>query len=141
MPIIIWTVSIIPVYVQWHLRALGRPWGALPGWVMLLEYACVARPVQLLCFRRAYTTCDQARKPLKYQRFRWNLYNFTYREVLWVVRIVTRRHLSEAIERYPDAAREIEASDGYRRGGPVAQYDEVRAMFKDADNGGELCGL
>ena len=29
--IIIWTVSIIPVYVQWHLRALGRPWGALPG--------------------------------------------------------------------------------------------------------------
>jgi alpha-1,6-mannosyltransferase len=40
--IIIWTVSIIPVYVQWHLRALGRPWGALPGWVMVLEYGCVA---------------------------------------------------------------------------------------------------
>jgi alpha-1,6-mannosyltransferase len=40
--IIIWTVSIIPVYVQWHLRALGRPWGALPGWVMLLEYGCLA---------------------------------------------------------------------------------------------------
>ena len=40
--IIVWTVSIIPTYVQWHLRALGRPWGALPGWVMLLEYGCVA---------------------------------------------------------------------------------------------------
>jgi hypothetical protein len=42
--IIIWTVSIIPVYVQWHLRTLGHPWGALPGWVMLLEYGygCVA---------------------------------------------------------------------------------------------------
>jgi alpha-1,6-mannosyltransferase len=40
--IIIWTVSIIPVYVQWHLRALGHPWGALPGWVMLLEYGCLA---------------------------------------------------------------------------------------------------
>lgn len=39
--IIIWTVSIIPVYVQWHLRALGHPWGALPGWVMLLEYGCL----------------------------------------------------------------------------------------------------
>ena len=39
--IIIWTVSIIPAYVQWHLRTLGRPWGALPGWVMLLEYGCV----------------------------------------------------------------------------------------------------
>jgi hypothetical protein len=40
--IVVWTVSIIPVYVQWHLRALGRPWGALPGWVMILEYGCVA---------------------------------------------------------------------------------------------------
>jgi alpha-1,6-mannosyltransferase len=40
--IIIWTVSIIPVYVQWHLRALGHPWGALPGWVMWLEYGCLA---------------------------------------------------------------------------------------------------
>ncbi|MBV8436945.1 MAG: hypothetical protein JOY95_05470, partial [Silvibacterium sp.] len=36
--IILWTVSIIPVYVEWHLRALGRPWGPLPGWAMLLEY-------------------------------------------------------------------------------------------------------
>ena len=26
--IIVWTVSIIPTYVQWHLRALGRPWGS-----------------------------------------------------------------------------------------------------------------
>jgi alpha-1,6-mannosyltransferase len=42
LPIIIWTVSIIPVYVQWHLRALGHPWGALPDWVMLVEYGCVA---------------------------------------------------------------------------------------------------
>jgi hypothetical protein len=40
--IIVWTVSIIPVYVQWQLRALGRPWGTLPGWVMLLEYGCLA---------------------------------------------------------------------------------------------------
>jgi hypothetical protein len=40
--IIVWTVSIIPVYVMWHLRTLGRPWGALPGWVMLVEYGCVA---------------------------------------------------------------------------------------------------
>jgi hypothetical protein len=40
--IIVWTVSIIPTYVMWHFRALGRPWGALPGWVMLLEYGCMA---------------------------------------------------------------------------------------------------
>lgn len=40
--LIIWSVSIIPTYVQWHLRTLGRPWGALPGWVMMVEYGCVA---------------------------------------------------------------------------------------------------
>ncbi len=40
--IIVWSVSILPTYVMWHFRALGRPWGALPGWVMLLEYGCVA---------------------------------------------------------------------------------------------------
>ena len=41
LPIIIWTVSIIPTYYVWHLRALGRPW-LVPGWIMLLEYGCVA---------------------------------------------------------------------------------------------------
>jgi hypothetical protein len=40
--IIVWSVSIVPVYVQWHLRTLGRPWGVLPHWVMLLEYGCLA---------------------------------------------------------------------------------------------------
>lgn len=40
--IIVWTVSIIPTYVQWHLRALGHPWAALPTWIMLIEYGCVA---------------------------------------------------------------------------------------------------
>ena len=50
--IIVWTVSIIPVYVQWHLRALGHPWGPLPAWVMLLEYGCVAIAAVMICFRR-----------------------------------------------------------------------------------------
>ena len=50
--IIIWTVSIIPTYVQWHLRALGRPWGTLPGWVMLLEYGCVAAAAAIIALRR-----------------------------------------------------------------------------------------
>ena len=51
--IILWTVSIIPTYVMWHLRALGRPWGALPGWVMLLEYGCVAIAGMIMGLRRA----------------------------------------------------------------------------------------
>jgi alpha-1,6-mannosyltransferase len=41
LPIIVWTVSIIPTYVVWHLRTLGRPW-SVPGWITLLEYGSVA---------------------------------------------------------------------------------------------------
>jgi hypothetical protein len=48
----LWTVSIIPTYVQWHLRTLGRPWGALPGWIMLVEYGCVAIAATIIAFRR-----------------------------------------------------------------------------------------
>ena len=50
--IILWTVSIIPTYVMWHLRTLGRPWGSLPGWVMLLEYGSVAAAGAILALRR-----------------------------------------------------------------------------------------
>ncbi len=40
--IIVWSVSIIPTYLMWHFRTFGRTWGALPDWVMLVEYGCVA---------------------------------------------------------------------------------------------------
>jgi hypothetical protein len=50
--IIIWTVSIILTYIQWHLRALGRPWGPLPGWVMLLEYGWVAIVAAMIWLHR-----------------------------------------------------------------------------------------
>ena len=50
--ITIWTVSIFPTYVMWHLRTLGRPWGALPGWVMLIEYGCVAAAATVILSRR-----------------------------------------------------------------------------------------
>jgi alpha-1,6-mannosyltransferase len=50
--IIIWTVSIIPTYIQWHLRTLGRPWGALPSWVMLVEYGCLAAAGAMIALRR-----------------------------------------------------------------------------------------
>lgn len=50
--IVVWTVSILPTYVQWHLRTLGRPWGALPGWIMLLEYGCVAIAAAIIALRR-----------------------------------------------------------------------------------------
>jgi alpha-1,6-mannosyltransferase len=50
--IIFWTVSIVPTYVMWHWRTLGRPWGALPDWVMLLEYGCVAAVGAMIALRR-----------------------------------------------------------------------------------------
>ena len=51
LPIIIWTVSIIPTYYVWHLRALGRPW-LVPAWIMLLEYGCVAAAAAIVALRR-----------------------------------------------------------------------------------------
>ena len=51
LPIIIWTVSIIPAYYVWHLRALGRPW-VLPGWIVLLEYAAVAIAAAIVALLR-----------------------------------------------------------------------------------------
>jgi alpha-1,6-mannosyltransferase len=65
VPIIVWTVSIIPVYVQWHLRALGRPWGALPGWVMVVEYGCVAIAAAILALRRITQTSYESAKRLR----------------------------------------------------------------------------
>jgi hypothetical protein len=51
LPIIIWTVSIIPTYIVWHLRILGRTWG-LPGWVVLLEYGAVGLTGAIVVFCR-----------------------------------------------------------------------------------------
>jgi len=51
--IVVWSVSIIPVYIQWHLRAVGRPWGALPPWVMLVEYGCITIAAAILVLRRS----------------------------------------------------------------------------------------
>jgi alpha-1,6-mannosyltransferase len=61
VPIIIWTVSIIPTYYVWHLRTLGRPW-LVPGWIMLLEYGSVAAAGAIIKLRQftrpAVTRCS-----------------------------------------------------------------------------------
>ncbi len=61
LPIIVWTVSIIPTYYVWHLRTLGRPW-LVPGWVMLLEYGSVAAAGAIVGLRRLRRPA-QARRP------------------------------------------------------------------------------
>ncbi|MFZ0661857.1 MAG: hypothetical protein WAM66_04135 [Acidobacteriaceae bacterium] len=58
--ILVWTVSIFPVYIMWHFRTLGRPWGSLPDWVMLVEYGCVAVAAATLALRRVVRSRSNA---------------------------------------------------------------------------------
>jgi alpha-1,6-mannosyltransferase len=51
LPIMIWTLSILPTYVVWHLRSMGQPW-QLPGWVLLLEYGSVVTAFLIVLLRR-----------------------------------------------------------------------------------------
>ncbi len=51
VPIIIWTLSIIPTYYVWHLRTVGRPW-LVPDWIMMLEYGSVAVAAAIIALRR-----------------------------------------------------------------------------------------
>ncbi len=51
LPILIWTLTIIPTYYVWHLRALGRPW-VVPHWIMLLEYGSVAIAAAIIALLR-----------------------------------------------------------------------------------------
>ena len=49
VPIIVWTVSIIPTYYVWRLRALGQPW-LVPNWILLLEYGSVSVAALVIFF-------------------------------------------------------------------------------------------
>jgi alpha-1,6-mannosyltransferase len=51
VPILVWTLSIIPTYYVWHLRMVGRPW-LVPGWIMMLEYGSVAVAAAFIALRR-----------------------------------------------------------------------------------------
>jgi hypothetical protein len=55
VPVIVWTVAIIPTYIVWHLRTLGHPW-LVPGWAMLLEYGCVTSAAAFAWFRHCAQT-------------------------------------------------------------------------------------
>jgi hypothetical protein len=51
LPIIIWTVSIIPTYYVWRLRTLGRSW-SVPEWILLLEYGSVVLAAVMIALLR-----------------------------------------------------------------------------------------
>jgi hypothetical protein len=50
--ITLWTVTIGLTYVQWHLRAIGNPWGALPDWIMIVEYGVLAAAATVMTASR-----------------------------------------------------------------------------------------
>jgi alpha-1,6-mannosyltransferase len=52
VPILIWTLSIVPTYYVWHLRMVGGPW-LVPGWIMMLEYGSVAVAAAIVALRRS----------------------------------------------------------------------------------------
>jgi hypothetical protein len=51
VPIMIWTLSILPTYYVWHLRNVGRPW-IVPDWIVILEYGSVAVAAAMIALRR-----------------------------------------------------------------------------------------
>jgi alpha-1,6-mannosyltransferase len=51
LPILVWTLSILPTYYVWHLRAVGRPW-LVPDWIVILEYGSVAVAAAIIALRR-----------------------------------------------------------------------------------------
>ncbi len=51
LPILVWTLSILPTYYVWHLRTVGRPW-FVPDWIVILEYGSVAVAAAMITLRR-----------------------------------------------------------------------------------------
>jgi hypothetical protein len=52
LPILVWTLSILPTYYVWHLRTVGRAW-LVPNWIVILEYGSVAVVAAMVALRRA----------------------------------------------------------------------------------------
>lgn len=65
LPIVVWTISIIPTYYVWHLRTVGQRW-AVPDWILALEYGSVAiaaAVVALIRIRRSAAPQFSADQP------------------------------------------------------------------------------
>ncbi|HEX6495550.1 MAG TPA: hypothetical protein VF018_08710 [Acidobacteriaceae bacterium] len=67
LPLMVWTVSILPTYVVWHLRSLGHAW-EVPGWVVLLEYGSVAIAAAIVWLKTQTAKDDRPRHtPMRIQ--------------------------------------------------------------------------
>jgi hypothetical protein len=52
VPLIVWSISILPTYIVWYLRSRGYEW-YVPNWALLLEYGSFALAAALGIFQRA----------------------------------------------------------------------------------------
>jgi hypothetical protein len=52
MPLIVWSISILPTYIVWYLRSRGYEW-YVPMWALLLEYGSVVLAAIILLRRTA----------------------------------------------------------------------------------------
>jgi alpha-1,6-mannosyltransferase len=62
LPLIAWTVSVIPVYTVWHFSRLGGRW-IVPSTVMIVEFAVLIVAVAVV-FARRVPPDHQPRAPL-----------------------------------------------------------------------------
>lgn len=51
VPLVIWTISILPTFIVWYLRSRGYEW-YVPNWALLLEYGSVAIAAAFVLLRR-----------------------------------------------------------------------------------------
>lgn len=58
LPLMVWTISILPTYFVWHLRSLGQAW-EVPAWIQILEYGSVAIAVAIIWLRPPTKTVMQ----------------------------------------------------------------------------------
>ena len=60
IPLLVWSISILPTYFVWHLHALGHPWHA-PEWMTLVEYVPVVAAAAFVLRRYRQPSSDSTR--------------------------------------------------------------------------------
>ena len=52
MPLVVWTYSVLPVYLVWAVPSYRRPW-VVPLWVLALEYGAALAAIAIVMNRRS----------------------------------------------------------------------------------------
>src|SRR4029079_542406 len=52
LPLVVWTYSVLPVYLVWAVPSYRRPW-VVPPWVLALEYGAALAAMAIVARRRS----------------------------------------------------------------------------------------